>query len=220
MAIRTDLPRIPTNEKPSYFNIDTAVGFFTGGVVGNLVFLGAAAVILGVAFAAATPAAMLAALPMLLLAGAAGVGIQIAGTVMGAQHGKKQMEQDLAHGRAVHEPTFLNKGTVLGIVAADFAVTVASFLFPPLALLSFPAAIAGGIAGSVWRKDEMQKDVSQAEMIQLSQGKDSLTPLRMRTVSHAEAQELDARMNHGASHGGHADRLDQSRATPHQQQLS
>lgn len=211
MAIRTDLPRIPTNEKPSYFNIDTAVGFFTGGVIGSLVFYGVAFAALGVALSAATPAAIAAAGVTLLIGAAGALGIQIAGTVMGAQHGKKQMEQDLAHGRAVHEPTFLNKGTVLGIVAADFAVTVASFLFPPLALLSLPAAIAGGIAGSVWRKDEMQKDVSQAEMIQLSQGKDSLTPLRMRTVSHAEAQQLDARMKHGA-HGGHAEQVEQSRA--------
>ena len=173
---------VPTTTKPTFWNRDAAVGFFSG------TFLP---------------------IPVPFLGG-------IIGAAIGGVLGKQRMTQDLAVGKLVGKPTFLNKTLLIGaglgysIVGAIGGALILTGTVPFLAGLAITGAAAivatlvGGTLGAINGKARLTRDYNEAQAYVESQEASlaqAVSPQRGHSqayqVSPEEAALLETRLAEG-----------------------
>jgi hypothetical protein len=172
MPIRSDLPPLPPEKAPTYFNLDAAQGLFWGNLLGNLASLGTALV-----FAPAAPFVYF--------------GSVAVGTALGAAHGKARMTHEATHGRPVEQPSFFNKGMWAGWLGG----AVAFLLLPEIGVAATLGVIATSLTvGSVWYKEKMENDVRQGEALKATMLTGRGHSPYVNSVGQQEYQQLEQRM--------------------------
>lgn len=167
MGERHDLPKIKPDEAPTLLNREAGEWGFVGGFLGTF----AASVIKG---GAAVKIAV-----DLAITGAA--------ALYGGMQGKARQEREAAQGRVVKTPTYWNGGIwgglfVSGLIQApvtyysQFKGFTEKKLFGRLAIISGVVTLGSIVAGSVLRKESMQRDFDKS--------------IAIRDANHAKTNEL------------------------------
>ncbi len=172
MAIRSDLPPLPPERAPTYFNLDAAKGLFWGNLLGKLAGAGTALV-----FAPAAPFVYFGSIAV--------------GAALGASHGKARMTHEATHGRPVEQPSFFNKGLWAGWLGG----AVAFLLLPEIGVAATLGVVAASLAvGSVWYKEKMENDVRKGEALKATMQTERGHSPYINSVGAQEYQQLEQRM--------------------------
>lgn len=206
MALRTDLPRIPTDKEPTFWNGSAAKWWAFGSV------LGLATTVAIAAFTNVTipPGGLenpeIIGQAVTKLAPALGTGILVSHglPLIAGLNRREEMEEEREKGKIVRDPTFWNKDIFSGLfkstlITAPLVLSVLAVglifqsLFPivaPIAgLIGAIAPIAGAIMGGYNGRDEMQREFDRAVNIKIEQNiSRSMSPQLSRMPSQGISQ--------------------------------
>lgn len=226
--------RVPSNEKPTIFNKDAAVGYFLGGIMGAVA---------GVAIIVATGGTAF--VPALVTSGVS----SLIGATWGGLAGKRRMEQELTDGAPVSRPSFWNKNIFSGIAITGLITTVITAATALIAgpevvgwtaeqvagdslntfqMLGLAALPIGFVAGGMYGRGKQAERYEQAEQIisrtpELSQGlgrghsvEQGIAPQRSANyqITPQEQEMLNARLRQGGTTTNFAQQVEESRQQP------
>ena len=186
-----DTLRLKTDQTPTIFNKDMAVGALLGNILGRALCMTLGGGPASIAFSGLVSA--------------------VSSAYFSGQAGKRQMELDNEFGKAIHKPKFWNKdallGGLIGSVVAGFGLRAmlllgTSTIVPGMAVaaitLTFASIIGGVIVGGNAGKRHMEQELMQA--MQQDHGKShSMSP------SRAMEPELSAEQSRASSYTAQLD---------------
>ena len=182
MGIRADLPKIKSDEQPSFFNREAGMWGEVGSILGGLASL---------------------VIPNRAVKYGVVATVAGAGVVLGGLQGLSRQKEEAINGRVVKDPSYWNSGILSGsLVAGLITMPFGYFLAKPEALLSgsttalatvglaTAAWLGGVIAGSVMRKNSMQRDFDKA--VELQNQEKARAKELLESVAKGKGHEMDA----------------------------
>lgn len=220
MVERFDLPRVPTHTPPNVLNHETAKWGLGGGLVGQIV----ASVITGLKIFA--PATGMLGFMSGFIAPALVLGAGYVAAKYGSKIGMAEQARELAEGRTVREPSYINKGIVSGL-SVGTAIGMALGLLTGGVGFAVGLGLLGAGAGSYLQKNQDQKDFDLATAQQeyearqngpkvpvLVPGKGVAMVQYKDSVSQEESQALEAKQDAGRQEHSHSQNVMASDAIP------